>query len=307
NKGGGHFEIVTPAVAPDLQSAGFVKNGAWADMDMDGDQDLVLALEWDPLCVFLNNGGKFERKNLASGSGWWNFVLPYDFDGDGDVDLLAGNTGTNSRLKPGAKEPVHLYVNDFDGNGQTETVMTYYVKGREIPFSNYEEMTKALPIIKKHYLLASNFAKASAADLLGKEKMEKSIVRTADAFESVYLENIGPGLNFKVHVLPDELQWSTLNATALADLDGDGRKEVILGGNFYECNIEMGRYDNNYGNVLSIGKDGAMQVAPLGDLRIKGQVRRIRPVTIKGQICFILARNDEACLVIRPAKSPRVQ
>ena len=35
-------------------------------------------------------------------------------DNDGDIDLVAGNLGLNSRLKASAKEPVRLYYNDFD-------------------------------------------------------------------------------------------------------------------------------------------------------------------------------------------------
>ena len=63
-------------------------------------------------------------------TGWWNFLLPYDFDGDGDMDMLAGNTGENSKLRPTVQEPVRLYVNDFDDNQQIEQVLSYYVKGR---------------------------------------------------------------------------------------------------------------------------------------------------------------------------------
>jgi hypothetical protein len=106
------------------------------------------------------------------------------------------------------------------------------------------------------------------------------------------------GMNFKAHPLPAQLQFSTLNAYSLVDLDSDGRMEVVLGGNFYECNIEMGRYDANFGNVLRFDKNGGMQVFPLGDLRIKGQVRRIESVKIGKRPAFVFARNNDRCLVL---------
>lgn len=299
NMGNGRFEDVTQNIAPGLKEAGLVKNGAWADMDGDGDPDLLLAMEWEPLTVFLNNSGKLEKKPLETGAGWWNFVLPHDFDGDGDVDILAGNTGKNSRLKPTPQEPVRLYVSDFDNNGQTETILTYYLKGREIPFANHEEMMKALPMLKKKYLLSKDYAQASIADLFGKESLAKAVLREANTFGSTYFENTG-NLTFRAHPLPDVLQFSTLNAAALSDLNGDGRQEIILGGNFYDCNIEMGRYDASYGHVLSISKDGDMEVFPLGGVLVKGQVRRIEPLKAGGKTAFILARNNMPALVAEP-------
>jgi len=298
NMGNGRFEDVSQKIAPGLTDVGLVKNGSWSDLDGDGDQDLLLALEWDVLTVFINNNGKLEKKPLDTGKGWWNFVLPYDFDGDGDMDILAGNTGKNSRFKPTVQEPVRMYAHDFDANGQVEQILTYYLKGREIPFANHEEMMKALPVLKKKYLLSKDFAKASITELFGKEKLDKAVLRQADTFESMYFENTGQGFTYTAHPLPDALQFSTLQAAALQDLDGDGKKEVILGGNFYECNIEMGRYDALYGNVLSIGVQGKMTVSPLGDLRVKGQTRRIEPLKIGGKHCLVFARNNAAAVVI---------
>ncbi len=298
NMGNGRFEAVSAAIAPGLTDVGLVKNGSWSDLDGDGDMDLLLALEWDVLTAFINNNGKLEKKPLATGKGWWNFVLPYDFDGDGDVDILAGNTGANSRLKPSIQEPVRMYTGDFDANGQVEQILTYYLKDREIPFANHEEMMKALPVLKKKYLQSKDFAKASIVELFGKEKLNKAVLREVDTFESAYFENTGQGFTYTAHPLPDALQFSTLNAAVLQDLDGDGKKEVILGGNFYECNIEMGRYDAFYGKVLSIAAQGKMTVSPLDKLLVKGQTRRIEALKIAGKPCFVFARNNAAAMVI---------
>ena len=298
NLGGGRFEETSQQLAPGLQEVGLVKNAVWADLDGDRDMDLLLAMEWEPLTAFMNTGNAFEKKPLPSGRGWWNFALPYDADGDGDLDIVAGNVGKNSRLSPTPSQPTRLYVSDFDNNGQTESVLTYYLKGKEITFANHEEMLKALPMLKKKYLHSKSFAQADVPQIFGKPNLAKAVLRETDTFESIYLENTGQG--YVAHPLPDELQFSTLNTAALADLNGDGKSEIILGGNFYNCNIEMGRYDASFGNVLSITKENQIAVYPLGDLKIKGQVRKIRALKMGSKTCFVFAKNDAPAVVIRP-------
>jgi hypothetical protein len=197
------------------------------------------------------------------------------------------------------EHPVRLYVSDFDDNQQIEQILTYYIKGREVPFANYDELTKQLPYLKKKYLIAKNFANATLPELFGADKLANSIHRAANTFQSMYFKNNGKGLAFTAEPLPDVLQYSTLNAATLDDVDGDGKVEVILGGNFYESNIEMGRYDASYGNVLKFTAQGTMSVFPLGSLRVKGQIRRIEPVKTVGGKVFVLARNNEKALVLQ--------
>jgi hypothetical protein len=299
NKGNGQFEDVTDQIGGGLREAGLVKNGAWTDMDGDGDPDLLLAIEWEPPTLFLNDNGNFKKQVLNNLTGWWNFMLPYDFDGDGDMDILAGNLGQNNKFHPTVEHPVRLYVSDFDDNQQIEQILTYYIKGREVPFANYDELTKQLPYLKKKYLIAKNFANATLPELFGADKLANSIHRAANTFQSMYFKNNGKGLAFTAEPLPDVLQYSTLNAATLDDVDGDGKVEVILGGNFYESNIEMGRYDASYGNVLKFTAQGTMSVFPLGSLRVKGQIRRIEPVKTVGGKVFVLARNNEKALVLQ--------
>ncbi len=306
NKGNGKFENLLATSSPDLKNAGLVKDGTWADMDADGDLDLVLAIEWEPITVFLNNPNgagisTFEKKPVNDLTGWWNFVLPHDFDGDGDLDLLAGNHGANAKFQPDKKEPVRMYVSDFDDNGQVEQILTYYVRGKEIPFANYSDYIKALPSLKKKYLFSKDFAKATIGEIFGEEKLKKSVHREVNELRSMYFENKG-NWQFEAHPLPDELQFSTLQAACVVPGAQGGKTEVLLHGNFYDCMIEMGRYDALLGNVLSIGAGGKMEVSTLGDLRIKGQVRRIEQVKVGGKTYFVFARNNEGAVVLEEVK-----
>ncbi|MBK9015070.1 MAG: VCBS repeat-containing protein [Saprospiraceae bacterium] len=306
NKGNGQFENVTTAIAPGLAEVGLVKNASWVDLDKNGSPDLLLAMEWGPLTVFYNDGKSLAKSAIrnpqsAIATAWWNFALPHDFDGDGDMDILAGNMGLNGRFNPTPEQPVRMYVADFDKNEQVEQLLTFWLGGKETPFATHAEFIKQLPNLKKKFLFAKDFANASAADLVGVDNLSKAMKLEANEFASMYFENLGDG-KFKSHPLPDELQLSSLNAAQLADLDGDGRMEVLLGGNFFECNIEMGRYDANYGNVLSFEKVGKMQVLPLGNLKIDGEVRRIRLVVVNGKPCFVFARNNAGAVVLKPIK-----
>ena len=173
NDGTGKFTDVTAKYAPDMGNAGFVKHAVWIDIDKDNDKDLVVSLEWDGICVFINDKGKFSKKYITDKKGWWNFVLPCDIDNDGDMDFIAGNQGLNSRLRATDKEPVRLYYYDFDGNGKKEQAITYYLQGREVLFTNKSDLEKQMPVVKKKFLYAEDFAKASLKDIFGADKLQK--------------------------------------------------------------------------------------------------------------------------------------
>lgn len=299
NRGNGTFEDVTERYGKQLRQAGLVKSGSWEDMDGDGDPDLLLALEWGPLTWYRNEGDRFVAQPLSEDSGWWNYALPADFDQDGDLDVLAGNLGLNSKLKASAEEPVRLYVNDYDDNEQVEPVMTYYLDGQEQPFATFAELTKQLPSLKKKYLYSQDFARASLAELFGQQKLETAVQRQVNTLTSVYYEQQADG-TYRKHILPDRLQFAPQMAAVLLPARADGTRELLLGGNFYENNIERGRYDADYGHILRIGKAGDFQVEDLGGLSIRGQVRAIKPLKIGGRQCYLIARNDDTAMIIRP-------
>lgn len=298
----GHFKDVTDQYAKDLSRIGFVKHAFWQDLDKDGDVDLLLALEWDGIYAFLNDKGQFIKKALTTKKGWWNFAYPVDLDQDGDLDIIAGNLGLNSRLKASEKEPVRLYYNDFDNNGKREQVLTYYVQGKEIPFATKAELEKQIPILKKRFLYAEDFAKASLHELLTKEKLNGAIQLSADYFANSILINTG-NLNFEVQALPWEAQLTSFNDALIGNFAGaDDAPDIFLGGNFYQNNIQMGMLDADYGTIL-MNKRGTpkdtFNFVALPGLPVKGQVRRIEYLKIgRNMPMFILARNNDSLKVV---------
>lgn len=230
--------------------------------------------------------------------GWWNFALPIDIDNDGDIDLVAGNLGLNSRLKASGKEPVSLYYNDFDDNGKKEQVLTYFLEGREIPFANKDELQKQIPLLKKKFLYAENFAKASLTEIFGAGKLDKSQKLTADYFSNAVLINDGK-LNFTMQALPWQAQLSSYRDAVIVDANGDTLPDILLFGNYYNSNIQMGRYDADFGTMLVNKGKGNFSPESINGLQVKGQVRYIREIMINKKQAFILARNNDSTMVIR--------
>lgn len=301
NDGKGKFKDVTAAHAKELSTAGFVTRAVWFDLDKDGDNDLVCSFEWGGIDAWMNNKGQFTRKQITDKKGWWNFILPYDIDNDGDIDLVAGNLGMNSRLKASDKEPVRLYYTDFDDNGKKEQVVTYYVQGKEIPFANKSELEKKMPVLKKNFLYAEDFAKAQLNELFSSAKLKGADVFTANYFSNTILINDGQ-MQFTAQPLPWQAQLTSYRDAVVVNANNDSLPDLLLGGNFYDNNIEMGRYDADWGTLLLNKGRGVFAVENTNGALIRGQVRHIQKIDIGKKEAFILARNNDSVMVVRFSK-----
>ena len=298
NDGQGKFTDRTDQYAPGLKQAGFVTSAQWLDMDGDKKSDLLCTYEWGVPTVWTWQENRLIKKELTNNKGWWNFMLPVDLDKDGDLDFIAGNLGLNSRLKATRDEPVRLYVNDFDNNGKNEQVLTYYLGGKEIPFANKAELEKQMPGLKKKYLYAADFAKARLNELFSPDKLKSSVLYTADYFSNTVFINKG-SLQFELIALPYEAQLTEMRTAAVVDANKDGLPDILLGGNYYENNIEMGRYDAGYGILLLNKGKGAFTTEALNGLTIKGQLRHVSPMMINKQPAYFLAMNNDSVRIIR--------
>lgn len=298
NDGKGHFRDVTASLAPDLVKAGFITHASWTDLDKDGDADLLLALEWGSPTVFLSNKGKFSKKILADANGWWNFLLPVDIDNDGDLDLVAGNIGQNSRLKPTKEHPVRMYYNDFDGNGKKDQVLTYYLGDKEIPFANKAELEKQMPILKKKFLYAEDFAKASLTDLFGSDKLRSADKWTADYFSNAILLNDGH-MNFSLQAMPFEAQLTSYRDAVVVNANNDEWPDLLLVGNYDGNNIEMGRYDADYGTLLLNQGGRSFSTSLMNGYAVKGEIRHARPLQLGSVRAIILACHNDSLRLIR--------
>lgn len=298
NDGQGKFTDRTEQYAPGLKQAGFVTSAQWFDLNADQHKDLLCTYEWGVPTAWIWEKGKLVKHELSNNKGWWNFLLPADLDQDGDIDFIAGNLGLNSRLKATADEPVQLYVNDFDNNGKNEQVLTYYLQGKEIPFANKSELEKQMPGLKKKYLYAADFAKAKLNELFSPEKLSNATRYSASYFSSAVLINQG-NLKFDLRALPYGAQLSPMRCATLVNANGDQLPDILIGGNFYENNIEMGRYDADYGTLLLNQGKGQFKTEALNGLSVKGQVRHIAPVMINKQPAYVLALNNDSTRVLR--------
>ena len=303
NDGKGKFSDVTSKYAPQLTQAGMVKDAFWEDFDNNGYKDLILAVEWGPLQIFYNDPTHQLTPKSVSGSGWWNFVRPLDFDNDGDIDFVAGNLGLNSKLKASDARPVRLYVNDFDSNDQIEQIMTYYLGDQEVVFPTHREIMRQLPSLKKNFLMAKDFARADLSALVGEKLVVESKKLSATQFENSYFENVDNSGTFKQYDLPPAMQFSSLRASAIIDFNNDTYKDLLLAGNYYENNIELGRYDADYGSVL-INSPSGFSKGTRKSLGFDGQVRKIELIHVAGKECYLIAFNDAPLKLITFSKLP---
>ncbi len=297
NQAGRSFKRIDNTKAG-LQGLEMIYDTKLIDINNDEHIDVILAGHYLPLTILLNRGdGRFSKKELSNTEGWWNAVEVADFDLDGDLDIIVGNWGLNSRLKASTKEPIQLYLNDFDDNGKTDPILTYFYQGRETPLPTKDELSKQIPALNKSFLSYNAFAKADFNDYFSKEKITKAKRKKVVTLETSYFENMGD-LEFSRRELPPEVQFSSVHAIHATDVNEDGYTDIILGGNNYHVNTQIGRLDADYGTILINNGNSDFQVIP-GKLYVKGAIKSINTFKVKDENYLLFGINNEKIKILK--------
>jgi hypothetical protein len=288
NDGKGHYRNITDSNAKGLKNIGMVTDAEWIDFDNDGDHDLVIVGEWMKVCVFRNDSGHFTDVTKSCGldetSGWWNCIHIADVDLDGDEDMIAGNLGLNSILKASVKEPVEMFLNDFDNNGSLDQVICSYQDGKIYPVASLDDLESKITGIDKKYPAYSDFGGKTVTEIFGETLLAQSLVKNSVLFESCLFINNGNG-TFETKKLPVMAQFSPVRDIMAGDFNQDGNIDLILAGNDYEVRPSYGRYDASYGwCLLSDTTRNFRTLMPIeSGLKITGDARRIVPIEIAGK------------------------
>jgi len=298
NNGKGIFKDITDKIAPELVKAGMITDGQWLDYDKDGKMDLAVTGEYMAVRLYHNEGGgrlkeTTKKAGLEKSNGWWNRLAIADINGDGYPDIIGGNHGLNSRFKASETKPVSMYVSDFDENGSIEQVITCYNGDHSYPMALRHDLVLVLPYLKKKYLKYENYKLQGIEDIFTASQLSKAVKLDAYELRSCVFINDKQG-GFIKQPLADAAQLSPVYGIATADVDGDGKEDIVMGGNFYESKPEVGIYDASYGVMLKGDGRGDFRAikGSASGLHIQGAVRDMIFIETHDKTLLLVAKNN---------------
>ena len=259
-----------------------------------------------PLTIFKYENGKLVKKSqLPHSSGWWNCVTVADIDGNGTLDIIAGNFGLNSNIKADAKHPARLFVDDFDKNGLSDCIPVYFKNdGKAYPYYLKDEMESQMPVLKKKFLKYETYAGKPIEEILTKDQINHATVLSVEQTQTSLFINDGHG-NFYMQALPIMAQLSPVFGITVTDLNGDGKKDIFLAGNFYGFKPQTGRLDASYGTtLLNMGNHQYNYIKPTqSGLFVKGEARDIALIrSASGEDLILVGMNNDKPYLFKPKK-----
>jgi hypothetical protein len=161
------------------------------------------------------------------------------------------------------------------------------------------DLTAQLPYLKKKLLKYEDYKLKKIEDIFTEKQLSSSLINEVNYLGSAVIWNHTEGL--KLEALPRQAQYSPINAIATKDVNNDGFKDILLGGNLSEVKPEIGKYDASYGLCLLNDGKGSFKVIPNNEigLRINGQVRDIKEMNVDGEDYFLVAKNNEAVQFVK--------
>ncbi|TFV94773.1 RNA-binding protein [Algoriphagus kandeliae] len=299
NQGEGRFVDQSDQFLEKDGLIGLVSSAVSQDVNEDGFVDLILAGEFMHLTFLINEKGQrfinqTEQFLSNSPSGWWSALAQADLDGDGDLDLIAGNFGENSQFEVSDEKKLRLVFSDFDQNGSLDPILECYIGDEAYPFPSRDELLSQMVEMRSKFTTYEAYADASLEDLFESTQLEKAQVLEATSLKSFYFENTSSG--FVGKPLPELAQSFPIYAISTGDFNQDGEQDILLGGNQHQSRIRIGNLDAGLGLILQ--GDGMGNFSPLypseSGLSIKGDIKSLLPIELNGKKYFLIGIHGQA-------------
>lgn len=231
---------------------GSVSGAAWADLDDDESPELLIACDWGPLKIYQFKEGSLRDRSkewgVAEWIGRWQSIATGDFDGDGKIDFVAGNWGTNSLYNQAADGQVDLYFGEFTHDQRVEMIEAYVTSsGKVAPWRDMVAFRDSLPWLPTSFSTHLAYSEASVSEILGAKMAKASVIRTKTLATTVFLNRGG---RFEAKALPREAQYAPAFGIAVADFNLDGFQDLVLAQNFFGTRETDGPLDAGRGLLV---------------------------------------------------------
>ena len=289
NKGENKFVKVEQKA---LKELGLIKSAGWTNLNNDKFPDLIVAGEWMPIKIFINENGVLKdytkEFGLSNSNGMWNKINIIDIDKDGDMDILAGNLGTNNFFSPNMK----LYINDFDKNGFYEQILCEKIGNSYFPILDKDDLINQMPSLKKQLFYYKDYSDASIDKIFNQDLLNESTVLDIKTLESaIYINNNG---KFNKISLPSEINYSPVFDIINYQPSDKNITKLIFGGNQYLVKPQFGRHDSSKGWIIDVKKDeDKLSFTNLKSLNIEGQIRKFELIYLGKEKILITGINNK--------------
>lgn len=298
---GGTFRDVTGERSPYLMRPGMVTDSKWADITGNGTNEIIITGEWMPIRVFAQDDGQVYREiteemGLQQTAGWWNALEVADLNGNGYIDIVAGNRGLNTLKNVSPENPLILHRMDYNNNGLYDPVISQVVNGKRVPLAGRDQMIQQLPGLQDKFPTYQSYAEASFSDLFGEDLADNSHKLYAHTFASTVFINNGNG-RFTAQPLPSYIQAAPVYSIIIADFFNNGIPDILAAGNNFGYRPEMGPAAGT-GLLLRGNGDATYRVLPpyksgfYGD----GDIRSLEFLPSRLGSLFLIGRYGESVI-----------